>query len=114
MKLLTNEERESTNENFDEERMAYIEEKEKLLKAVNTSKIVKLSNILTEDAAAARSHKGLEPYEGREPLAELLECEKKALTSNGKEEQNKRKGERITLDDENRGLGDATRKVQMS
>jgi hypothetical protein len=49
---------------------------------------------------AAGSRKGLEPYEGREPLAECSESEKKALTGNGGEERNKGKRERITLDDE--------------
>jgi hypothetical protein len=53
-----------------------------------------------------------ESYENKEPLAERLECEKEGLTGNGKEERNKGKREQIMLDNERRGLEDATRKGQ--
>jgi hypothetical protein len=76
-------------------------------------------NILTEDeAAAARSSKGLEPYEGRELLAECSESEKEVLTGNRKEKCVKRIREPITLDDdvinERRGLENAAQEVQTS
>jgi hypothetical protein len=124
--LLTNKKK----RRVDEEQMAYVEKiEEKLQNNINTEEKFVPLEIITEkedppiltnpivekktsavsdetvvdkfNGTSAGSREENKSYKRRDPLAEHSEHEKKALTSNGKEERNKGKRERITLDDEN-------------
>ena len=109
--LLTNEEKRLK---VDEERMAYVEEREFMPDPQVTPGEVtvetRMSNNLDEDLVnkgilenldkAVGSRNEFKSYRGKETLAKCLERGKKGLTGNGKEAQIERKREGITLDNQ--------------